>query len=39
LAEFVEEVGHARLRAGTVADLLDRRLTHASPGWSTTTRW
>lgn len=37
LAEFVEEAGYARLRAGTVADLLDRWLAHASPAWSTTT--
>jgi hypothetical protein len=33
----VEEAGHARLRAGTVADLLDRWVAHASPGWSTST--
>jgi integrase len=37
LVEFVEEAGYARLRAGTVADLLDRWLVHASPAWSTTT--
>jgi hypothetical protein len=37
LREFVEEAGYARLRAGTVADLLDRWLAHASPGWSTST--
>ena len=35
--EFVEEAGYARLRAGTVADLLDRWLTNASPAWSTST--
>jgi integrase len=37
LREFVEEAGSARLRAGTVADLLDRWLAHASSGWSTST--
>jgi integrase len=37
LAGFVEEAGYARLRAGTVADLLDRWLAHASPAWSSTT--
>jgi integrase len=37
LREFVEEAGYARLRAGTVADLLDRWLTNASGGWSTST--
>jgi integrase len=37
LAEFVEEAGYARLRAGTVADLLDRWLTHASTAWSAST--
>src|SRR5262245_21758490 len=37
LVEFVEEAGYARLRAGTVADLLDRWLAHASPVWSTST--
>jgi integrase len=37
LAIFVEEAGYARLRAGTVADLLDRWLAHASPAWSTST--
>src|SRR5262245_7183011 len=31
LAAFGEEAGYARLRAGTVADLLDRWLAHASP--------
>ena len=34
LHEFVGEAGHARLRAGTVADLRHRWLTNASPGWS-----
>jgi hypothetical protein len=29
--EFVEEAGYARLGTGTVADLLDRWLAHASP--------
>ena len=37
LAEFVEEAGYARLRAGTVADLLDRWVAHASSSWSTST--
>jgi integrase len=37
LAEFVEEAGYARLRAGTVADLLDRWVEVASPRWATTT--
>jgi Phage integrase, N-terminal SAM-like domain len=37
LTAFVEEAGYARLRAGTVADLLDRWITHASPAWSSTT--
>jgi integrase len=37
LAEFVEEAGYARLRAGTVADLLDRWLAHASTAWSAST--
>jgi hypothetical protein len=30
LTRFVEEAGYARLRAGTVADLLDRWMAHAS---------
>jgi hypothetical protein len=33
----VEDAGYARLRAGTVADLLDRWLGQASPAWSSTT--
>jgi integrase len=37
LAAFVEEAGYARLRAGTVGDLLARWLAHASPVWSTST--
>jgi integrase len=37
LAQFVEEAGYARLRAGTVADLLDRWLAHASVAWSAST--
>ncbi len=37
LGEFVEEAGYARLRAGTMADLLDRWITNASPAWSSTT--
>jgi len=37
LGEFVEDAGYARLRAGTVADLLDRWMGHASPAWSSTT--
>ena len=37
LAEFVEDAGYARLRTGTVADLLDRWMAQASPAWSSTT--
>src|SRR5262245_23297383 len=37
LAAFGEEAGYARLRAGTIGDLLDRWLAHASPAWSTST--
>ena len=37
LSEFVEDAGYARLRAGTVADLLDRWMGQASPAWSSTT--
>ena len=37
LGEFVEDAGYARLRVGTVADLLDRWMAHASPAWSSTT--
>jgi integrase len=37
LGEFVEEAGYARLRAGTVGDLLDRWMAHASSTWSSTT--
>jgi integrase len=37
LGEFVEDAGCARLRAGTVADLLDRWIRQASSAWSSTT--
>jgi integrase len=37
LAEFVEHADYARVRAGTVADLLDRWLAAASPRWSPNT--
>jgi integrase len=37
LAEFVEEAGYARLRAGTVSDLLDRWMAQASTAWSAST--
>ena len=37
LAEFVEDAGYARLRSGTVADLLDRWMGQASAAWSSTT--
>jgi integrase len=37
LAEFVEHADHARVRAGTVSDLLDRWLEAASPRWSPNT--
>ena len=37
LQELVEQVGFARLRAGTLADLFDRWFEAASPGWALTT--
>ena len=37
LAEFVEDAGYARLRSGTVADLLDRWMGQASLACSSTT--
>jgi Phage integrase, N-terminal SAM-like domain len=37
LGEFVEDAGYARLRTGTVADLLDRWMAQASPARSSTT--
>ena len=37
LGEFVEDAGYTRLRVGTVADLLDRWMTLATPAWSSTT--
>lgn len=37
LRELVEEAGYARLRARTLADLLDRWFDTASPGWALTT--
>src|SRR5262245_45517192 len=37
LVECVQEAGYARLPAGTVAELLDRGLAHASSAWSTST--
>jgi integrase len=37
LAEFVEDAGYARLRSGTVADLLDQWMGQASSAWSSTT--
>jgi integrase len=37
LAEFVEAAGYARLRAGTVGDLLERWFEAASPGWAAST--
>lgn len=37
LRELVEEAGYAHLRAGTLADLLDRWFEAASPGWARTT--
>jgi integrase len=35
--DLVVETGRARIRAGTLADLLDRWLEAASPGWSAST--
>jgi integrase len=37
LRELAEEAGYAHLRAGTLADLLDRWFDAASPGWALTT--
>lgn len=37
LREFVEEAGFARLRAGSLAELLERWFVAASPGWALTT--
>jgi integrase len=37
LGELVEEARYAHLRAGTLADLLDRWFQAASPGWALTT--
>jgi integrase len=37
LAELVSEAGYSRLRAGTVADLLERWFTAASPDWAAST--
>src|SRR5918999_5450684 len=37
LRELAEEAGYALLRAGTLADLLDRWFDAASPGWALTT--
>lgn len=37
LRKLVEEAGYARLRAGTVGDLLDQWFEAASPGWALTT--
>lgn len=37
LAEFAVQAGHARLRAGSVSDLLDRWFRAASPGWAAST--
>jgi integrase len=37
LQELVEDAGYARLRAGTLAELLDRWFEAASPGWALTT--
>jgi hypothetical protein len=33
----VEEAGYAQLRAGTLAELLERWFEAASPGWALTT--
>ena len=37
LEDLVVESGRVRIRAGTLADLLDRWLESASPGWSAST--
>jgi integrase len=37
LAELAAEVGHARLRSGSVAELLERWFATASPNWAATT--
>lgn len=37
LRKLVEEAGYARLRAGTLAELLERWFEAASPGWALTT--
>ena len=37
LEELAAEAGRARIRAGTVSDLLDQWLEAASPGWSAST--
>jgi integrase len=37
LAELVAEVGHARLRSGSVGELLERWFAAASPRWAATT--
>src|SRR6266542_5997870 len=37
LDDLVVEAGRARLRAGTLADLLDQWFEAASPGWAPTT--
>lgn len=37
LRELTQEAGYAHLRAGTLADLLDRWFEAASPGWALTT--
>src|SRR5215216_5731505 len=37
LEDLVAEAGRARIRAGTLADLLDQWLEAASPGWSAST--
>jgi len=37
LAELVAELGHARLRSGSVGELLERWFAAASPNWAATT--
>jgi integrase len=37
LEDLVAEAGRARIRAGTLSDLLDQWLEAASPGWSAST--
>jgi Phage integrase, N-terminal SAM-like domain len=37
MAELVEAAAYSRVRAGTVSELLERRMAAASAGWSAST--